>query len=111
MIDITTKSVFYEVIMKKYKLKISKESSGFSKEIEAFRYNGNFNEANVPDWFVEAIANGTVVCWDKVDGKDKIFIRPHGAVAEDGNYIVRKLSGNLAACTEEMLNEHYDVVE
>lgn len=97
--------------MKKYKLKISKESSGFSKEIEAFRYNGNFNEVNVPDWFVEAIANGTVVCWDKVDGKDKLFIRPHGAVAEDGKYIVRKLSGNLGACTEEMLNEHYDVVE
>ena len=97
--------------MRKYKLKSSKASSKFSKEIEAFRYNGNFNETNVPDWFVEAIVNGTVACWDKVDSKDKLFIRPHGVVAEDGHYIVRKLSGNIAACTEEMLHEYYDIAE
>ena len=100
-----------EVIMRKYKLKSSKASSKFSKEIEAFRYNGNFNETNVPDWFVEAIINETVVCWDKVDSKDKLFIRPYGVVAEDGHYIVRKLSGNIAACTEEMLHEYYDIAE
>lgn len=98
--------------MNRYILKESKESSGFCKEIEAFRYNGNFNDTNVPDWFITAKLNGVVKCWDRVDGKDKVMVLPYGANAEDGDYIVRKLHNDgIAALTEIMLCEYYDIVD
>ena len=80
-------------IMNRYILKKSKESSGFCKEIEAFRYNGNFNDTNVPDWFIVAKSNEVVRCWNKVDGKDKLMVFPYGANVEDGDYIVRQTNG------------------
>jgi len=97
--------------MSKYRIKSSKEFSKFSKEIEVFKYNGNFNEENVPDWFVEAIKNGTVVHFDKVDNKDKLFIFPHGAIVEDGYYIAKKINSGIGVLTKEMLNEYYDKVD
>lgn len=95
--------------MEKYKLKKSKESSGFSKEVEAFRYNGNFNSQDVPDWFAEAIKDKVITFYRNVDGKDELFISKYGVVVRPGNYVVRKLSGNVAACSAEMFHEHYDV--
>lgn len=98
--------------MNRYILKESKESSGFCKEIEAFRYSGNFNDANVPDWFIAAKTNEVVKCWDKVDGKDKLMVFPYGATVEEGDYIVRKIhSGRIAALSKKMLYEYYDIVD
>lgn len=97
--------------MEKYKLKKSKESSGFSKEVEAFRYNGNFNCQDVPDWFAKAIQDKAVTFYRNVDGKDELFISKYGVVVRPGYYIVRKLSGNIAACSTEMFYEHYDITE
>lgn len=97
--------------MGKYRLKKSKETSGFSKEIEAFRYNGNFNSQGVPDWFVKAIKDKTVEFYRNVNGKDELFISKYGVVVRPGDYVVQKLSGNIAACSTEMFYEHYDITE
>ena len=97
--------------MNKYKIKNSKEFSRFSKEIEAFKYNGNLNEENMPDWFTKAVEDGTVIHFGKVNNKDKLFIFPHGIIVEDGHYIAKKLGGNIGALTEEMLNEYYDKID
>ena len=98
--------------MNRYILKESKESSGFCKEIEVFRYNGNFNDTNVPDWFIVAKSNGIIKCWDKVDGKDKLMVLPYGANVEDGDYIARKIhSGGIGALSKKMLDEYYDIVD
>lgn len=97
--------------VKKYKLKNSKEYSGFSKEIEAFKYNGDFSDTNIPDWFVEAIRSEAVSFYRTINNKDELFIRRSGVVIKDGYYIIRKLSGNIAACTEEMLYKYYNIAE
>lgn len=94
--------------MNKYKLKSSKEDSRFSKEIEAFRFNGDINEDDMPDWFTKAVENGTIVHFGKVDDKDRLFVFPTGVIVEDGYYIAKKQSGNIGALTEEMIKEYYD---
>ena len=90
-----------------------------SKVIEAFQYDGDFvnskGEYYVPDWAVNALHNGILYYGSETPDTPpcSLYCRTvDGFVIEVkvGYYIVKLPDGNIATCSEEYINEQYELV-
>ncbi len=90
------------------------------KEIEAFKYDGDFmnssGEYYVPEWAVDALKSG-ILYYDSQNENEPhstLFLSTIDGFVMDikiGYYIVRQPNGVISACTESYLNEQYEIIE
>lgn len=90
------------------------------KEIEAFKYDGDFmnskGEYYVPEWAVDALKRGILYYGSQNENEppSTLFISTVDGFVMDikvGYYIVRQSDGVISACTENYLNEQYEKIE
>lgn len=90
------------------------------KEIEAFKYDGDFmnskGEYYVPEWAVDALKSG-ILYYDsknKNEPPSTLFLSTVDGFEMDikvGYYIIRQSDGAISVCTESYLNEQYEIIE
>ena len=90
------------------------------KEIEAFRYDGDLinkdGEYYVPNWAIEALHDGKLYYDFNNENEPpcSLYCCDSGSIrlkVEVGYYIVRLPDGKIAVCSEEYLNEVYELVD
>lgn len=86
--------------------------------IEAFRWTGDQNQTEDPEWIIKAIKNGTVV----IPNYD-YSIKKHGTpvmkintlegtmVAKQGDYIIKGVQGEIYPCKPDIFEMTYEKVE
>lgn len=76
--------------------------------VEAFKWTGDENQTEDPEWIVEAIRKGSV--WFTDQGMViKTLEGEH--LARPGDYIIRGIKGELYPCKPEIFKETYEKVE
>lgn len=80
--------------------------------VEAFKWTGDAEQIEDPEWIVEAIKNNTV--WFGNDGAKEccMFIETLEGVhrAELGDYIIMGIKGELYPCKPDIFKTTYEVV-
>jgi hypothetical protein len=89
-------------------------------EIEAHRYiaaeaNGDATQV-IPEWFLRAVADGTIEQEQKRDGRNFLTIHDrtnnHGdLIANDGDWVMRGVNGELYPCTNEVFEQTYERID
>lgn len=85
------------------------------KEIEVYKYEGSSMSSNgcdyYPYWVKEALDNGTLYYSSEEDYLYCCTIDGFHMKIKVGYYIVKLPDGSIAACSEEYLNEQYELIE
>lgn len=80
--------------------------------IDAFRWTGGHNQDEDPDWIVDAIVRGRA--WITDAGSDSVYmmiVTLEGPIrAEQGDYIIRGVHGELYPCKPDIFKETYEAV-
>lgn len=81
--------------------------------IEAFRWTGGPDQTEEPEWMVSAIISGTVRFVDKGTTKVSLMIDTlEGAHrANQGDYIIKGIKGELYHCKPDIFEATYEQVE
>lgn len=81
--------------------------------IEAFKWTGDINQTEEPDWIVRAIMNGTVFFPNKETEEVKLCINTlEGTMtANRGDYIIQGINGELYPCKPDIFDKTYEVIE
>lgn len=81
--------------------------------IEAFRWTGDHEQIEEPNWIIEAIKNGTI--WFNHAGTEyvnmviKTLEGDH--IASRGDYIIKGVQGELYPCKPDIFEQTYDPVD
>lgn len=75
--------------------------------VEAVKYLGGTTYAEAPDWLVEACKDGTVYLMG-----EHLFVRTLEGehLANDGDYIIRGVHGELYPCKPDIFEKTYDIL-
>ncbi|MGW8381262.1 hypothetical protein ACWB45_00575 [Streptococcus parasuis] len=86
--------------------------------IEAFKWTGDQNQTEDPEWIIEALKDGTVVIpntsWSQeVHGKLVMEINTLEGVmiADQGDYIIQGIKGEIYPCKPDIFEASYERVE
>jgi hypothetical protein len=92
-----------------------------AKEIEAHRFiaaevRGETTQVLPPEWFLTAFNDGTIEYGTKRDGSGFLTIHDkvnnHGdLIANDGDWIMRGVNGELYPCTNDVFEQTYERIE
>ncbi len=76
--------------------------------VEAVKYLGDDLYDEAPDWLVEACKDGTVYLMG-----EHLYVRTLEGehLANDGDYIIRGVHGELYPCKPDIFAKTYDIVE
>jgi hypothetical protein len=81
--------------------------------IEAFKWTGGPDQTEDPEWIIDAIRNGTV--WFVESGSPTccmmISTLEGDHKANQGDYIIRGIKGELYPCKPDIFEATYDLVE
>lgn len=80
--------------------------------IEAFKWTGDVNQTEDPEWIVEAIMRGAV--WFNNSGTPEVTMEIEtlegNHIANQGDYIIRGIAGELYPCKPDIFEQTYDPV-
>ena len=78
--------------------------------IEAFQWTGGPNQTEDPQWCVDAIKAGTVFFTDSGTPKVKMLIKALEGVmtANQGDYVIRGVNGELYPCKPDIFKKTYE---
>jgi hypothetical protein len=81
--------------------------------VDAFQWTGSNEQAEDPEWIVEAIHDGTVWFIDTCTPRVKVAIRTLEGVmiAAPGDWIIRGVKGELYPCRPDIFEATYEQVE
>lgn len=84
-----------------------------SKAVDAFQVTRN---ANVPEWFADAVRKGTANVMNVNDDPEgEVFLEisyPDGVmIASEGDYVIRAENGDLYPCRAETFEYNYELDE
>lgn len=81
-------------------------------EIEAFKWTGDINQEEEPEWIVEAIMNNEV--WFNNFGTEKVNMEiktlEGNHIASRGDYIIRGVKGEIYPCKPDIFEMTYEKV-
>ena len=85
--------------------------------IDAFKWTGGHDQTEDPEWIIEAIEKGTVtiVRPDGCDGVEpyqmKIQTLEGTMTAQQGDYIIRGVQGEIYPCKADIFEQTYEKVD
>lgn len=81
-------------------------------EVEAFKWTGGPDQTEDPEWAVEAIKDGTVSFENRGTPDVALLVRTlEGTMrAEQGDYIIKGIKGELYPCKPDVFEAAYDEV-
>lgn len=85
--------------------------------IEAFKFDGDLIDKTgyyyVPEWAVNANANGTLYFGEFEDMPGELFVKTlEGDMhANVGDYIIKGVNGELYPCKPDIFEKTYEIVE
>lgn len=79
-----------------------------SHVIEAFKWTGGPDQTEDPEWIIEAIRSGIV--WFE-SGYMVIDTLEGNMIANQGDWIIRGINGELYPCKPDIFERTYDAVE
>lgn len=81
--------------------------------IKAFLWTGHFVQEEAQEWFIDALEKGTAELWKKADDTCELLIQTlEGTMtANQGDYIIKGLQGELYPCKPNIFEATYEVVE
>lgn len=80
--------------------------------VEAFQWDGRFNEETAPDWFDNAVKTGIAELWTRHDGKCDLVIKTLEGkhTASFGDYIIKGVQGEIYPCKPDIFQQTYEAV-
>lgn len=82
--------------------------------IEAFRWTGDQDQTEDPEWIIEAIKNGTAVFHSERTGQDHfdMHIETLEGIMQalPGDYIIRGIKGEIYPCKPDIFEATYEPV-
>lgn len=81
--------------------------------IEAFKWTGDINQIEDPEWIIEAIEKG-LVWFNDIGTKDvtmEIKTLEGNHIANRGDYIIKGIVGELYPCKPDIFEMTYEKVE
>ncbi|WP_338230805.1 hypothetical protein [Lactiplantibacillus paraxiangfangensis] len=81
--------------------------------IEAFKWTGDVDQSEDPEWICKAIKTKDVEFKDVGTDKAKMVIRTLEGymIADRGDYVIRGVHGELYPCKPDIFEETYELVE
>ena len=81
--------------------------------IEAFKWTGDVDLAEEPDWIGKAIMNETVFFpnWGTEEVKLCIITLEGTMTADRGDYIIQGINGELYPCKPDIFHKTYEIVD
>jgi len=82
--------------------------------VEAFKWTGDQNQTEDPEWIVEAIRKG-IVTFAPAGGIGTTFVyiqTPEGIMsAAPGSYIIKGIKGEIYPCQPDIFEQTYELVK
>ena len=80
--------------------------------IEAFKWTGGPDQAEDPEWIVEAIKNGTAYFEDMhmEDIRFRIKTLEGEMTVSPGDYVIKGVNGEIYPCKPDIFEKSYEVV-
>ena len=79
--------------------------------IEAFKWTGDINQEEYPEWIIDSIKNGYI----RTYGQPKIYMEIDTLegthIASRGDYIIKGIKGEIYPCKPDIFEATYDVAE